>query len=468
VSRSRFTRRQRLVLALMSVAIVVVFGLLGFSVVVTMRQMSPTTPSALSNLSPLRTPVTTTTIAPTITPPPTATRPVPLSQLQNARAVREIGAIVAEVRDLPLVEQIPVTFPTEHEMAIFLLQQYQEEQPQQVLNLYAALGIISPLEPPPLPDAAAQAAQISSLYLPVGRQIMMVAGRGPASPDDELELVRALAHALQDQEFGLENLVPCEPTFDAAMALQALVEGDSVLTTALYGGLESDPEEVDRLAQTAADAEEPAYAPLAENTVFAQLRLFPYREGARLAAALYAEGGWREVNRAYARPPCSTEQVLHPERYLEGEPVETVTLPDLGPSLGEGWVLTRSETLGELLVGLHLAAYLEDDGKAWDGADGWAGDTFRLWQDEEGEQLLVWRIAWDDLAEAKDFEQTYALVPPRFRVPPLIAAETPFGLPGRFWEGPAGAAYLTRAGRVVTVVWGPDAERVAAAAQALP
>jgi len=379
-----------------------------------------------------------------------------------------VGRIVAGVRDLPPVEQIPVTFPTEHEVAIFLLRQYQEDRPQEVLALCAALGLVPRLDPLPLPDVAAQAAHISSLYLSTGRQIMLVVGRGPASPDDELGLVHALAHALQDREFGIESLVPCRPTTDAALALRALVEGDGVLTTAQYAGLASDPAEVDRLARMAADAEEPVYAPLVGDAAFEWLRLFPYREGAQLAAALYADGGWQAVNRAYARPPCSTEQVLHPERYLAGEPVQEVALPDLGPVLGEGWAQIRRDTLGELLIVLHLAVYLEDDALAWDAADGWAGDTFVLWESEEGQRVLVWRIAWDSQGEAEGFERAYGLLVPRFRTPPLIGADPPFGLPGRFWEGPAGAAYLARAGRVVSVVWGPDAETVTAVAGELP
>lgn len=476
MSRSRFTPRQRLVLALMAMAVVLVFAVLGYSVVTTLREQPPY-PLPISplptGLSPLTTPTMATatlTATPTSspTPAPTVTRPVPLSQIQSARAVREVGRIVAEVRDLPPAEQVPVTFPTEHEVSIFLLQRYQEEQPQGMLALYAALGLIPMLDPLPLPDVAVQASHISSLYLPDGQQIMLVAGRGPASPNDELALVHALAHALEDREFGLESLAPCRSTTDAALALAALVEGDAVLTTAHYAGVASDQEGIDRLAQMAADAEEPTYAPLVGNSAFERLRLFPYLEGARLAAALYANGRWRGVNLAYARPPCSTEQVLHPERYLAGETVQEVTLPDLAPVLGEGWAQVWRDTLGELLIGLHLAVHLEDDTTAWDAAEGWAGDTFALWEDEEGRQMLVWRIAWDSRDEAEAFEWAYTLLTPRFRVPPLIAAQLPFDLPGRLWEGAAGTAYLTRAGRVVSVVWGPDTETVVAVAQALP
>lgn len=471
MSRSGFTPRQRLVLALMATAVVAVFGLLGYTVAATLRH-PPVPPPAAPPLSPSATPPQPTeTPPPSPTPsplPPTPTRPVPLSQIQSARAVREVGRILAGVRELPPVEQMPVTFPTEHEVAIFLLRAYQEKRPQEALPHYAALGLIPPLDPLPLPDVAAQAAQVSALYLPAGQQIMLVAGRGPASPEDELGLAHALAHAFQDQAFDVEGLSPCRPTTDAALALRALVEGDAVLTTAAYAGVASDPGEVERLGRMAAGAEEPTYAALVGEAAYERLRAFPYADGARLIAALYAGGGWQAVNQAYARLPCSTEQVLHPEKYVGREPVQEIALPDLGPVLGEGWVQVKRDTLGELLIGLHLAAYLEDEGLAWGAADGWAGDIFALWQSEAGEQLLVWRTAWDNREEAEVFERSYGLLVPRFRTPPLISVEPPFDLPGRFWEGPAGAAYVVRAGRVVSVVWGPNRERVTAVAMALP
>jgi len=474
VSGSRFTRRQRLILTALSTAVVTVFALLGYAVFTTLQQTPPPPVSPLSTpISPLPSPTPTDTPSPSptlppLTPSPTATHPAPLSQIQSARAVREVGRIVAGVRDLPTLEQIPVTFPTEHEVAVSLLQRYQEEVPQADLALYAALGLIPPLDPPPLPDVTAQAARISSLYLPTGRQILLVAGRGPATPEDELALVHALAHALQDRAFSLEDLSPCQPTTDATLALRALIEGDAVLTTARYAGLPPDEDTLTRLARMAADAEEPTYAPLAGLPLFDRLRTFPYLEGSRWVAALYDDGGWEAVDRAYARVPCSTEQVLHPDRYLAGEPPQAVALPDLTPALGAGWTLLQRDTLGEWLVGLHLAAYLDDETTAWEAASGWAGDLFTWWQDEEGQEVLVWRTVWDDRNEAVQFEQAYRLLIPRFRMPPLLAAENPYRLPGTLWEGAAGAAYLVRTGRIVTVVWGPDLDIVVAIADMLP
>lgn len=479
MTRGRFTRRQRLVLTALGTAVVVVFAMLGYAVATTPRggpfpAIAPPTPTTTRSpgVTPSPSLPPTSTSPPSPTPSPTSaatpTRGVPLSQIQSARAVHEVGRILASVRELPAVEQIAVTFPTEHEVAVFLLQKYQEDPPQADLPVYAALGLIPRLDPLPLPDVTTQADHVSSLYLPAGQQILLVAGRGPATPDDELALVHALAHALQDRAFGLEGLLPCRPTTDSALALQALIEGDAVLTTAHYANAAQDSAAMDHLGRMAADAEEPTYAPLADSALFDLLRAFPYVQGARWAAALQEAGGWDALDRAYARVPCSTEQILHPERYVDDEPVEDPTIPDLQSILGEGWRLVQEDTLGEWLLGLHLAAYLDDDALAEQAAGGWAGDRFALWEGPDGEQVLVWRTVWDSRDEAVEFERTYRLLIPRFRTPPPVSIEDLLRLPGDLWAGPAGAAYLVRTGRIATVVWGPNLEIVQAVARVLP
>ncbi len=471
MSRRGFTRGQKAVLLIMALAVVGVFGMLGYAVRTTIQWMNATASPSPVAVSPLTTPVsplpTATPIPSSPTPSPTPTRVVPLSQIQSARAVHEMSRIVARVRQLPPVEQIPVTFPTEQEIAILLLQRYQQERPQEELRFYATLGLIPLLDPLPLPDVGAQAGHALSLYLPAGRQIMLVSRRGPATPDVERALVYALAHATLDRSFDTENLSPCQQTTDAAWALRAVVEGDAMLTTARYAGLSEDAE-IQALARLAADALEPSYAPLQGDPLMERLRLFPYLDGMRWVAALYDRGEWSAVNRAYGRLPCSTEQVLHPERYLDEEPVEVVSLLDLGPVLGRGWSRVRQDTLGELLLGLHLRAHLDDEQMAWQAADGWAGDSLALWENGSGQQVILWRIAWDNRDEAEAFARVYGLMAPRFRTPPLLESEAPFDLPGRYWSGPAGAGYLVRAGRTVTVVWGPDAETVTTIAQVLP
>ncbi len=183
-----FTPRQRFILALMATAVIVAFGLLGYVVVTTTRQMAA--PSPLPSLESTVPPGSPTAIpepspteaAPSPTAVPTPTRAVPLSQIQSARAVHEVARILARCRDLPPVEQFPVSFPSEREIALYLLQRYGDLRPQEALAIYGWLGLALRLGSPPLPDVTAQAARTFSLYAPAGRQILLVAGQGPPPP----------------------------------------------------------------------------------------------------------------------------------------------------------------------------------------------------------------------------------------------------------------------------------------------
>jgi len=109
-----FTPRQRLILVLMATAVVVVFGLLAYTVATTMRQLAalsplpspqgPESPPGSPTPNPEASP-TEPTASPTVAPTPT--RAVPLSQIQSARAVHEVARILARVRDLPPVSSSP-------------------------------------------------------------------------------------------------------------------------------------------------------------------------------------------------------------------------------------------------------------------------------------------------------------------------------------------------------------------------
>ena len=69
--------------------------------------------------------------------------------------------------------------------------------------------------------------------------------------------------------------------------------------------------------------------------------------GRKFVEALYQRGGWAAVNKAYEDLPASTEQILHPEKYLAGEkPIEVAAAP-LSEVFGGDWQIIADEVLGE-------------------------------------------------------------------------------------------------------------------------
>jgi hypothetical protein len=135
--------------------------------------------------------------------------------------------------------------------------------------------------------------------------------------------------------------------------------------------------------------------------------LFPYEQGLLFVDYLYSEGGYPGVNAAFENLPQSTEQILHPERYLEGEAPQLVSLPPLTGTLEADWQFVDENVLGEFFLSVYLEQYVNSNDAA-SAADGWGGDRYAVYYrpDDDG-LVLVYRIMWDSASDAKEFHNTY-------------------------------------------------------------
>ena len=131
--------------------------------------------------------------------------------------------------------------------------------------------------------------------------------------------------------------------------------------------------------------------------------IFPYTAGLEFVTYLrQSRPVWRPVNQAYARPPVSTEQVLHPEKYLSNEaPVPVSFAPSLAIP-DDDWELVMEDVLGEFLLRTYLESSLAPPAAAR-AAGGWGGDRFRLYRDGSGHHLFVALIEWDTALDAREF-----------------------------------------------------------------
>jgi hypothetical protein len=137
--------------------------------------------------------------------------------------------------------------------------------------------------------------------------------------------------------------------------------------------------------------------------------VFQYVAGANFVSWAYKSAGWRGVDALLARPPRSTEQLLHPEKYfVRPEYPLSIRLGGLAPYMRGEWEFAEETTLGELMIHL-LAARSVDDGRAIEAAAGWDGD--RLAAFVRGPDVgLVWLTAWDSANDARQFFDVYAEV----------------------------------------------------------
>ena len=253
--------------------------------------------------------------------------------------------------------------------------------------------------------------QIAGYYDPETKKLTILQSAGDDPSWAEMVLAHELDHGLQDQAFDLHKFEDLPDTEgDAAMARHALVEGDGIalmievlLARAQRPAPWADPaiaaKFVDLMAAPTGDSLDSA--PLA----IREAMLFPYRAGFAFVAALRRRHAWSAIDAAFKRPPRSTEQILHPEKYVADErPIEVVAESPL-----PGYAVASSTVWGELGFALFLRAHGVDEQVAAQAAAGWGGDrVIVLAKDGETRPertVGLARLEWDTEVDAIEAQQ---------------------------------------------------------------
>ena len=239
--------------------------------------------------------------------------------------------------------------------------------------------------------------------------------------------VHEIGHALQDQHFDLDVVAGTEDELlsDRSLARQALIEGDASLVMFSYvmgSPLERFPQVNALVSDFIASPQEMASvagsgdALLDAPAFLGEVLVFPYLRGMTFCLAVRQAGGQKLLDHVFrSDPPRSTEQILHPEKWLEmrDDPVE-ITVPDFSSLLGGRRRLTADD-LGELTTAIVLAERLGSGQRprADQAAAGWGGDRIVLYShhaDVSGavrdDDVLIWITEWDDEDEAIEMAST--------------------------------------------------------------
>jgi hypothetical protein len=304
----------------------------------------------------------------------------------TAAVVAELQAFVESTRGLRFLEPVDVAVLGDAAFRRFLSGGAPTEQPDvEVANgVLRALGLLAGDDPGPTGDL--DAGTVAGFYDTETKELVVRGSR--LTPFVRQVLVHELTHALDDQHFDLD------PDFlddEAAMAFEALVEGDASVVDSRYVAALPDAER-----EAAAAEEESTFGGSGRRVpdIVAELGAFPYRDGPRLVAALLAAGGPGRLDAAFRAPPVSSSEVLHPERFLDGP--GRAGVPRV---VAEGRVVDDG-VLGELILRLVLAGSVPPD-RAAKAAAGWAGDRYVAWS-AGGRTCLRATVVMDDAAEAAE------------------------------------------------------------------
>jgi hypothetical protein len=328
-----------------------------------------------------------------------------LNESERRRVVARTMARVEMIRGLEFESRVPVE--------VISRQEYRQQRgdrasdPSSEFNrwndqVWEAIFIVGEDENVSETLDSVFSSSVQGYYSPSNDQIVLVSNSETPTVD-RATLSHELVHALQDQHFGLGTN---PETQDAQLAEDGLVEGDANFVEEAYerrcGSQWSCLERPDRGGGGGGG---PFNAGLF-TTIFA-----PYAAGPGFVGDLKERGGWEAVNDAYDRYPASTEQVIHPDRYPDDQPVR-ITLNDRSAA---GWerfdVDPEYDTVGE--ASIYAMFWANDqlgDHPQYDYdhpvSTGWDGDRVVPYEND-GRYGYVWRSEWDSPGEAREFVGAY-------------------------------------------------------------
>jgi len=361
-------------------------------------------------------PSPTSSAAPTSSSTATGPSPSPTTPPDPATIYAAIEPQVVEIRGLTPKASVEPKLLDDAGIKKLVKDSFSKDNPPEIVaangRLLTMLGLLDPTAS--LQDLYIEllGSQVAGLYNPDDKQLYVVSKSGGLGPTEKVTFAHEYTHALQDQNFNLKGLALDQiGEGDRAIARLSLVEGDATLLMSYWATAHLTQAETLQMLGESLDPETTRV--LTEMpAVLRESLLFPYTSGLSFVQGLQA-GGWQAVNDAFGKPPASTEQVLHPDKYAAGEAPVVVDLPDdLAKRLGAGWKVGLEDTLGEfqLLVWLANAGGGKGAATSLAAADGWGGDRVALIDGPGGATAVAISTTWDTTNDAAEFATAAKLV----------------------------------------------------------
>lgn len=254
--------------------------------------------------------------------------------------------------------------------------------------------------------------QIGGYYDPEKRAFF-IAGWLPVE-EQKPAMVHELTHALQDQYFDLNGILQRDRRLhndDMTLAHQAVSEGDATAVMLDYvlepsGKTFLQLPDLVLLMRAQLSLVNNQFEVLKNAPDYIKETLvFPYSYGTAFLQKVRAhDAPWSAVDKIYSDLPSSTEQIIHPEKYLgPRDKPKAVEVEDPTSQLGKDWKVTYKDVMGEFSLYLLLRLSLAEE-TARVAASGWGGDQMILVEENGSRRSAVFmETVWDDQEGADRF-----------------------------------------------------------------
>jgi len=353
----------------------------------------------------------------------------------------QISTELVRMRGLEFIDEIAVSNQTMTEFEAYLDVEMERSIPAEREAAFGRVAMkLGLYNGPEIADASGMirqlaTSQVAAYYDPDASEFHVLLADAPLSLLAPI-YAHELYHGLQDQYFnldaylleGMENGL----NDDEILARQSVVEGEatyimnlwtmeramgrtpprwvistavlaqSMLSTSALSALASS----DVLADSVGEELAASAQSLEEIPAFMiETMMGAYLKGMAFVHAIAADG-WDSVEQLYSDPPQSTEQILHPEKWIDRDEPVLIDFPELeGESVLSDWNLLESNVIGEFQWRIIFGEFgqRQQSGAL---AAGWDGDRYAVL--ERGDELLLFLMTtWDSEADAEEFAAAY-------------------------------------------------------------
>lgn len=323
---------------------------------------------------------------------------------------------IESIRNLRVSKPVPVGVKSTKELNKYLSKTIEKEYPDSEIRkeklLYQHFGIVEKSMDFKEALLNLYTQQIAGLYDDKSKEFFIIERTGQENSDGETDIVvsHELVHAIQDQNFNIDKYVRKNTNNDSISAKMAVIEGEATVVSMQYIFTQSP-----LFAGNVPDIESMMDNPLVKllDTTsrnipgfFKEQLYFPYTKGSKFIQSLHKhfDKDWSKMNILYKNPPVSTEQILHPEKYLKNEKPENILMSK--KILDNEFKLVDSNSLGEFFMFNLFLEYLSENNSKI-ASEGWNGDKIQLYANKKDDTFVIMNTSWDTQKDSDEFFKYY-------------------------------------------------------------
>jgi len=336
---------------------------------------------------------------------------VVFGQKPDAKEIASILAEISEITGIPVKRQVPFDTMTRDQWKGYIEEQIKERvKPEEIRAEELVLkkfGLVPQDYDLKASTVELLTEQAAAFYDHRKKKMVLLEGNTSPALLNSMVLTHELAHALADQYVDLRKFIEkADVSDEGTIARLAVAEGQAMwimLETPMRkmgGSLLQNPAALEMMKPMSSQMASGMFPVFEKAPLYIRESLmFPYAHGLMFQHAVLEKMGKKGFLEVLRNPPVTTQQVIHPELYLDKLTPLNPALPPL--ERASDYKLLTEGTLGEFDFSVLLRQYVKTDSAAKE-AENWRGGRYELHEHKkDGYTVLRWSAEWKTAESAR-------------------------------------------------------------------